>query len=248
MTFSVLNPVYFSGTYRPKLFVVWDSVGQLHHFSVLSFKCSSLWLLWQYYFLPTSVAKPSLCLFWFLLLFFWKMCAFPKAVSAIHFFSASPLIASGPTEQRFYLFPFIVLQNFLQPQSCSTPTPPLSAGDCDPPVRRKQGVKPFGFLSTFCWPPHALPLTSSPLVCEEEKASSCPKPILNHASTHAVLFRNRTYLYWLFPLCLTFSTASSLWFGAHARVHVCVLSHFSHIQLCNPMDYSLPGSSVCRTF
>ena len=195
-------------------------------------------LLWQ----------SLLCLFWFLLLFFWKMCAFPKAVSAIHFFSASPLIASGPTEQRFYLFPFIVLQNFLQPPSCSTPTPPLSAGDCDPPVRRKQGVKPFGFLSTFCWPPHALPLTSSPLVCEEEKASSCPKPILNHASTHAVLFRNRTYLYWLFPLCLTFSTASSLWFGAHARVHVCVLSHFSHIQLCNPMDYSLPGSSVCRTF
>ena len=164
------------------------------------------------------------------------------------FFSASPLRASGPTEQRFYLFPFIVLQHFLQQPSCCTPTPPLSADDCDPPVRRKQGVKPFGFLSTFCWPPHALPLTSSPLVYEEEKASSCPKPILNHASTHAVLFRNRTYLYWLFPLCLTFSTASSLWFGAHARVHVCVLSHFSHVQLCNPMDYSLPGSSVCRIF
>ena len=27
-----------------------------------------------------------------------------------------------------------------------------------------------------------------------------------------------------------------------------VLSHFSLLQLCNPMDHSLPGSSVCRFF
>ena len=26
------------------------------------------------------------------------------------------------------------------------------------------------------------------------------------------------------------------------RMHVCC--HFSHVQLCNPMDYSLPGSFV----
>ena len=25
---------------------------------------------------------------------------------------------------------------------------------------------------------------------------------------------------------------------------VCVLTHFSHVQLCDPMDCSLPGSSV----
>ena len=25
---------------------------------------------------------------------------------------------------------------------------------------------------------------------------------------------------------------------------MCVLSHFYHVRLCNPMDYSLPGSSV----
>ena len=105
MTFSVLNPVYFSGTYHPKLFVVWDSVGQLHHFSVLSFKCSSLWLLWQYYFLPTSVAKPSLCLFWFLLPFFWKMCAFPKAVPAIHFFfQLLPSQPQAPLSKDFTCF------------------------------------------------------------------------------------------------------------------------------------------------
>ena len=24
----------------------------------------------------------------------------------------------------------------------------------------------------------------------------------------------------------------------------CMLSHFNHVQLCNPMDYSPPGSSV----
>ena len=28
-------------------------------------------------------------------------------------------------------------------------------------------------------------------------------------------------------------------------VHACMLNHFSRIQLCNPMDCSLPGSSVC---
>ena len=29
-----------------------------------------------------------------------------------------------------------------------------------------------------------------------------------------------------------------------ASVHVCVLSHFSYVQLCNPMDHSRLGSSV----
>ena len=28
------------------------------------------------------------------------------------------------------------------------------------------------------------------------------------------------------------------------EVCVCMLCHFSHVQLCNPMDYSTPGSSV----
>ena len=27
-------------------------------------------------------------------------------------------------------------------------------------------------------------------------------------------------------------------------MHACMQSHFSHAQLCNPMDYTLPGSSV----
>jgi len=128
-------------------------VDQLHLFSVLSFKCSSPWLLWQYYFLPTSVAKPSLCLCWFLLPFSWKMCAFPKALPATHFFSASPLTASGPAEQWFYPFPFIVLQHFLHQPSFCTLTPLFSADDCDPPVRRKQGweSKVWSLLA-FC--PH----------------------------------------------------------------------------------------------
>ena len=30
--------------------------------------------------------------------------------------------------------------------------------------------------------------------------------------------------------------------GMYAYIYV--LSHFSHVRLCNPMDYSLPGSSV----
>ena len=36
----------------------------------------------------------------------------------------------------------------------------------------------------------------------------------------------------------------SLSIGVHIRVHVCVLSHFSRVQLCDLMDFSLPGSSV----
>ena len=33
-----------------------------------------------------------------------------------------------------------------------------------------------------------------------------------------------------------------------SRVHVCMLSHFSHVWLCNPMDCSLPASSVYEIF
>ena len=29
-----------------------------------------------------------------------------------------------------------------------------------------------------------------------------------------------------------------------ADTHVCMLSHFSHVRLCEPMDCGLPGSSV----
>ena len=29
-----------------------------------------------------------------------------------------------------------------------------------------------------------------------------------------------------------------------ARAHTCMLRHFNRVQLCNPMDYSSPGSSV----
>ena len=36
----------------------------------------------------------------------------------------------------------------------------------------------------------------------------------------------------------------SLSIGVHICVHVCVLSHFSRVQLCDLMDFSLPGSSV----
>ena len=28
------------------------------------------------------------------------------------------------------------------------------------------------------------------------------------------------------------------------KVRACILSHFSRVQLCDPMDYSLPGSSA----
>ena len=48
------------------------------------------------------------------------------------------------------------------------------------------------------------------------------------------------------PQCLLFSRS---WIAGSWDVYIfifsmCVLSHFSHIWLCNPMDYSLPGSSV----
>ena len=48
-----------------------------------------------------------------------------------------------------------------------------------------------------------------------------------------------------------------MWRGAFSKYclflskteHVCMLSHFSHVQLfCNPMDHSLPGSSVHGIF
>ena len=30
----------------------------------------------------------------------------------------------------------------------------------------------------------------------------------------------------------------------NSQTSVCMLSHFSHVQLCDPMEYSLPDSSV----
>ena len=126
---------------------------QLHLFSVLSFKCSSPWLLWQYYFLPTSVAKPSLCLCWLLLPFSWKMCAFPKAVPANHFFSFFP-------HSLRPCWAMILPVSFHHPPTFSTtaimlhPDPSLLSRWLWPSYKEKaglgkQGVKPLAFCPHF---------------------------------------------------------------------------------------------------
>ena len=74
-----------------------------------------------------------------------RLCLWP------FFLSGSPLSASDPLRNDFYLFLFILLLHFLQQPSCCTLTPSLSADDHDPPIMRKQGWESWmGIPLAFC--------------------------------------------------------------------------------------------------
>ena len=129
------------------------------------------------------MAKPSLCLCWFLLPFSWKMCAFPKALPATHFF-----FSFSPHSLRPCWAMILPVSIHCPPAFSTTaiilhPDPSLLSGWLWPSCKEKaglgkQGVKPFGFLSTFCWPPHAS--LSPPLLWFMRKRM--PLPAQNQSS------------------------------------------------------------------
>ena len=53
-------------------------------------------------------------------------------------------------------------------------------------------------------------------------------------------------LYTDFHMCVDLSLDSFL--SLPMLMHACMLSRFSHVRLCNPMDCSTPGSSVHGIF
>ena len=61
-------------------------------------------------------------------------------------------------------------------------------------------------------------------------------------------FIHSTNMDWVPPLKNSLNSLSHLlsqpWLMGYSVPMLCVLNHFSHVRLCNPMDCSLPGSSV----
>ena len=91
-------------------------------------------------------------------------------------------------------------------------------------------------------------LQSCPTLCDFRDGSppGSPIPGILHAGTLEWVQTHKIrcgHIHSSFPLFIV----KLLWRESFPSQRVHVLSHFSHVQFCNPMDHSLVSSSVCRT-